>query len=145
MKTYYKVFWDYEPNIRRVEVEYSQDKFNIASCEYKLGKWARPTYMQSRLFVFDSLEAVRDYQKRNGYVDFTVYECHCKGVIKNTNGYYRGRSCVGNEAQTFWNIVNMNLKKKKKWNYGLDKVFHMYDYIGVCFAKEVKLIKPIEI
>jgi hypothetical protein len=134
MKTYYKVF---SKNSQRSGTTYG--------LEYKLNEWTDSWYSNSRLFVFDSLNAAKSYI--NFYGDnseyFDIYECHCKGVIKNANGYEYSRNSHADYYSKFWEMVNDNLKKKKKWNTNLDREFTLYQHQGVCFAKQVKLIKKI--
>jgi hypothetical protein len=131
MKIYYKVFLKHRL--------YSASQ--RCTVDYELNEWISPTLSDSRLFVFDSLNAVLNYISDSSLWD--IYECHCKGVIKNANGFDYDRSSFKNSYRMFWDMVNDNLKKKKKWNTNLYKDYVMYNHNGVCFAKQVKLIRKI--
>jgi hypothetical protein len=145
MKTYYKIF----EKLNDKKSYYSYAQYRTTILRYFMNDWTLAPN-DSRLFVFDNIESLKTYITCLGYRpdDFYVYECHCKGVIKNANGT-RGSKNVSfslyDSYKEFWDKVNRNLKRKKKWNFGIDKCFAMHDHKGVCFAKEVKLVNRIEI
>jgi hypothetical protein len=141
MKTYYKIFRECLDRYSNLPLP------NGHLLEYKENEYVSAPD-NTRLFVFDSLKAARSYITRLGgcFHSYTIYECHCKGIIKNANGVKvcNGFSCNKSYARNaFWNKVNQNLKQKKKWNHDLHKHMTLFDYHGVCLAKEVKLIKKI--
>jgi hypothetical protein len=139
MKTYYKVFRKSLDKKSRNGIDSSVRKTVI---DYKQGEYISAPEYNSRLFVFDSIDAVKQYLNVS-VREYIVYECNCKGVIKNANGFIPSTSM--GTFKSFWETINKNLKNKKKWNHGIREDFNLYYHDGVCFAKEVKLIKPIKI
>lgn len=100
---------------------------------YKIGKKTYATIPNTRLFVCDSLEQARFFRSR----DDLIFECHCDGIINNANGTdYM-------DYTDFWNKVNENLKKKKKWNTGIAS-HTIKRHKNVCFAKSVTLLKQLD-
>jgi hypothetical protein len=104
--------------------------------KYKLNEWTTGI-SNTRLFVFDTLENAQKYASS---LSDRIYECECKGVIKNAYG-----TLFRSDYTDFWNMVNKNIKNKKKWDYKMEEseLDNIISINGACFAKSVKLLKQV--
>ena len=72
--------------------------------QYKLGEWVDAP-LDTRLFVFDSLEEARKFHERQLE---DIYECEVKGGVKLPGAAW------GCGIQKFWRLFNAKIKNKEK-------------------------------
>lgn len=147
-KTYYKIVTPITKNngIKKMSVDQPYLKTAV---EYKNHCW-NVAPGNTRLFVYSDLSPeFIEQQKQLGRL---VYECKVKGVIHG-NGVDYGRdlktgkyiyvyTAVYKNIMLFWDKVEKNLKRKKKYCTGMDNALFRLG-TDIYMVKQVKLIKKL--
>lgn len=110
--------------------------------EYNINEWVKPHMPNSKLFVFNSLDAAINCLSKNGNCrNYEVYECEVKRPTKAAK--YRGDGWWSNNLQEYWNIIKKAKKNKKSINKALEKSKEHFPPMpaGTVWCDELKLTK----
>lgn len=143
MKKYYKICRRTSYNdLLSYNVSREAQPNKQENIEYSLHKWIKPYMPNSKLFVFNSLDAAKNCLARNNnFRNYEVYECEVKRPTKAAK--YRGDSWWSDNLQEYWNIIKKAKKNKKSINKALEKSKEHFPPMppGTVWCDELKLTK----
>ncbi len=110
-------------------------KFRVT---YKVGQWTKPKIDGTRLFIFSSLDAAKNfrYNQQYPYPTWDIYECE-------VNNARRDKVANVDKIENYWKTI-LNARKLKKRFLDLIEDFLMNNTPNNTYsATEVKLLKRV--